>query len=337
MSEENVTQENAPENEPSSEPVSIPELEAFIFKPDEFTDFIVPRRLSPPKVAEFLIQKINKDTKTDAFVQVEKVAKFYDTFEIVEKYKKFLDKSEADTSEIIRSIIITRIIAVLGEQKDWKFAKDYYEYLIQKVDTIEEFEEIIMLHENLGLGKDSTLLREKINSKLKSLEEIKETDFRAGIKYAKLQQSINLKLRQAEEVQAIKDKILVMTDRKQRLVEEIKLYVFMEYGVPEFLEPWSSRRIRQETWANQPSEQIKRVDEQPFKKNVTIVLRDFLTDLDKHKTLQSQDRDAAKLRILRAIKFFDGQVTEKENGFLRNFEGKQIDILANSGYLLPKE
>lgn len=337
MSEENVTQSNTPENQSPAENVSIPELEAFIFKPDEFTDFIVPRRLSPPNVAQFLIQKINKDTKLEAFVQVEKVAKFYDTFEVVEKYKTFLDKSESNSDAIIRSIVITRIIAVLGDGKDWEFAKQYYEYLIQKIDTVEEFEHIIILHENLGLGKSSTALREKINSKLKSLEASKETDYAAGAKYAKIKQSIDLKLRQAEEVQAIKDKILVMTDRKQRLAEEIKLYLYMNYGVPDLLDPWSARRLRQETWAEQPSQQIKRVDAQPYKKHVTIALRDFLTDLDKQEGLPAQGREAIKLRLLRAIKFFDGKVTEEEESLLKMSEEKQIDILANSGYLIQKQ
>ncbi len=337
MSEENVAQQNTAENENPSENVSIPELEAFIFKPDEFTDFIVPRRLSPPKVAQFLIQKINKNTKLEAFVQVEKVAKFYDTFEVVEKYKSFLDKSETNSEEVIRSIVITRIIAVVGDRKDWESARQYYEYLIKKINSVEEFEEIVVLHENLALGKSSASLREKINSTLKSLEASKETDYAAGAKYAKLKQSIDLKLRQAEEVQAIKDKILVMTDRKQRLAEEIKLYLYMNYGVPDFLDPWSARRLRQETWAEQPSEQMKRVDAQPYKKQVMIALRDFLTDLDKQEGLPAQDREAVKLRLLRAIKFFDGKVTEEEENLLKMSEEKQMDILANSGYLIQKQ
>lgn len=334
MSEENVTQQNTLGNESSSENISIPELESFIFKPDEFTEFIVPRKLSPPKVAQFLNQKISKDTKLKAFLQVEKVAKFYDSFEIVAKYKSFLDKSESSSEDIIRSIVITRIIAVLGDKNDWEFAKKYYEYLIQKIDTVEEFEQIIILHENLGLGKDSAALRGKINSKLKSLEAVKETDYSAKTIYAKFKNSLDLKLRQAEEIQAIKDEILAITDRKKRLAEEFKLYLYMDYGVPDFLDPWSSRRIRQETWAEQPAAQVKRVDAPPLKKDVTDSLRDFLGNLDKQESLPPQKQEAVKLRILRAIDFFEGQINEEENSFLKVYKGKQMDILSNEGFLI---
>lgn len=336
MSEENTEQKNLPETESSSEPVSIPELEEFIFRPDEFNEEIVPRRLSAPEVAKFLLQKIDKNTKLEAFIQVEKVADFYDSTEIVEKYRQFLDKKESGSEEVQRSIVIARIIAILGNADDVEFAKNYYKYLIQKVDSITDFEQIILLHEALGLGSDSRELKQKIQTKLTALES-KKADFTGELEYLKFQETIPPRLTSAEEVQPIKDKILRNADRKQRLEEEIKMYATTEYRFPEFLDKWSARRIRRETWAAQPAEQIKRTENKALKEDVVKVLRTFLEKADKLPNLDDAEKEAVKLRLLRAIKFFDGKLSVEEEGVLRYNKGKQVDILANEGFLIKEK
>ena len=336
MSEENTEQKNLSETESSSEPVSIPELEEFIFRPDEFNEEIVPRRLSAPEVAKFLLQKIDKNTKLEAFIQVEKVADFYDSTEIVEKYKQFLDKKEAGSEEVQRSIVITRIIAILGNADDVEFAKSYYKYLIQKVDSITDFEQIILLHEALGLGNDSRELKQKIQTKLTALES-KKADFTGELEYLKFQETIPPRLTSTEEVQPIKDKLLRNADRKQRLEEEIKMYATTEYRYPEFLDKWSARRIRRETWAAQPAEQIKRTENKALKEDVVKVLRAFLEKADKLPNLDDAEKEAVKLRLLRAIKFFDGKLSVEEEGVLRYNKGKQVDILANEGFLIKEK
>jgi len=334
MSEENTKQENGSETESASETVSIPELETFIFDPDEFREEIVPRKLSAPDVAKFLLQKINKDTKLEAFIQVEKVADFYDTTEIVEKYKQFLDKKESGSEEVRRSIVIDRIIAFLGNPADVQFAKEYYKYLIEKVDSIQDFQQIILLHETLGLGGDSGALKQKIQSKLASLEAKKDSSYQARLEYLKFQETIPQKLTSAEDVQPIKDKVLRNNERRQRLEEEIKMYVTNEYRYPEYLQKWSARRIRRETWAAQLAEQIKRNDEPLLKEDVVKSLRAFLDKLGELSALQKDAKEAAKVRLLRAVLFFNGKVSSDEREFLNSYKRKQVDILANEGFLL---
>ncbi len=335
MSEENTKQENTSADRSSDETVSIPELEKFIFKPDEFRNVVVPRRFVPAEVAKFLLQKIDKTKSYEVFVQVELVADFYDTTEIVEKFRQFLEKKEASSEEVRRSIVITKIIATLGSPEDVEFAKNYYKYLVQKIDTIEDFEEIILLHERLGLGIDSSALRQKLQSKLASLETKKAGDYDARLDYLKLQGEIEAKIRGVEQVQPIKDKVLRMTDRKQRLEEEIKVYaVTGDYGFVGFLTPWSARRIRRETWGSQPAEQIKRTENAALREDVVKALRAFLAKADKLPDLDGEEKEFVKLRIIRAIKFFNGKLSAEEEGVLSHSKGKQVDILANEGFQL---
>jgi hypothetical protein len=336
MSEENKSPAS-PTNLESSDVPNIPVLEAFIFKSDEYSNEIVPRLLSPLDVAKFLSGRIEKDTKLKAFFQVEKAANFYDTNEIVGKFKKFLDRSESNEDEVLRSIVVARIIGRLGDSEDVEFARQYYKYLIQKVNSEKEFIEIIYLHEALDLGENSNALKQKIQDKTDELKSKKDTNYEAELKYLNFEETILSLLEQAEKVQQIKSKILNTPERKKRIYEEIKAYLTIEYGFVTFLQPWAARRIRQETWAEKPSEQRFRNDRQPLKKEVAIAFRDFLGELDKFTSLQKEEKEAIRIRILRAIKFFDGKISEEEEDFLKLNKEEQADTLANEGFMLPKQ
>lgn len=331
MSEEN----NIQKNNSSSEVPSIPELEEYIFSEDEYTAGVVPRKLSAPEVAKFLIGKIEKTATLQAFIRVEMTARFYETSETVEKFRQFLDKKEANAEEIRRSIVIARIVGYLGGNEDVAFAKQYYKYLISRAESVQEFEDLIRLHEILNLGKNSGDLRQKLDAKTAEFAKKKETDFQAEIQYQQFQETLASKLYRAEAVQAIKERILNIGDRKKRIAEEIKAYMSLEYGFNEYLKPWATGRIRRETWAAQPAEQIRRDDKAPLKEDVANSFRDFLSKLGEIDEIEPDESDSARVTLLRAIKFFDGKISDDEEYFLQQFRGKQGDVLANEGFQLP--
>lgn len=335
MSEETNSKDNLPEAETSGDVPSIPALEKFIFVLDEYTAGVVPRNLAAPEVAKFLNGKIEKTTALKSFTRVESAAKFYETFEVVEKFKGFLDKKESGEEDVRRSIVIARIIAYLGTAEDVAFAAQYYKYLIGRAESESEFEDLVLLHEVLGLGSNSGDLNKKLQSKIASLETKKDSDFQAGLQYQKFKESIGQKLYRAEKVQPIKDSILKTADRKKRLEAEIKAYLSLEYGFLEYLQPWAAGRIRRETWAANPAEQIRRNDKAPLKEDVAQALRDFLGKIDKIEEIEPEDKESIRIRLLRAIKFFDGKISAEEEVFLSPYKGKQLDVLANEGFQLP--
>lgn len=332
-----MPEENNLTSEPAAVPVPeipMPTLEKFIFEPDEFTDAIVPRRLKSTDVANFLLKKVKKDTSLESWRQVEKAADFYDTTEVPSKYREFLDRKENTSEDVLRSIVIDRVIATLGNADDRDFARQYYLYLIGKIDTIEEFQDIILLHERLDLGSNSAELKKRIQTKLSSLEKYKEDDYEARLRYLKFQETIPSALEAVEKAQAVKDNAVKTVDRQKRLDIEITMYVTTEYGYQDYLLPFAARRIRRETWAANPSEQIVRNDAQPLKSDVVTALRRFLDHLEKDNGFDKEDKEAFRLRTLRAIRFFDGQLSDHEQGILREHRGKQVDVLANEGFMI---
>lgn len=331
-----IMNDDPTKNNSSSAPVSLPEMEKFIFNSDVFNREVVPRKLDAGEVAKFLIEKINAETELKYWLQVEKAANFYDTYEVAEKFKAFLNKNESGEDGVRRSIVIARIVGSVGKPEDAESAKKYYPHLVSKVDSLVEFKDIILLHDVLRLGKKSEALRTKIQSKMKSLEARKDADEEAETEYFEFQGKIEKGLDRAEKTASFKEQILGMTDRKKRMEEEIKMYLGIDYGFLEYLQPWAAARLRRETWETAPAEQIVRDVKPPLRADVAKNLREFYEKLDEMPDLEEdEEKEAAQVQILRAIKFFEGEISDQEENFLAQYKGKQADILANEGFLLP--
>lgn len=314
----------------------MPDLEKFIFKADTFTNEVVPRKLDAAEVAKFLLEKINEQTELKHFLQVEKAATFYDAFEVAEKFRGFLNKSEAGEDGVRRSIVITRIVGRVGKPEDVEFTQKYYLYLVSKIESLLEYKEIILLHDVLKLGKNSAVLRARLQEKIKSLEAKQESDDQSRIAFLEFQGNITQQLNRVESAAPVKDQILNAVDRKKRIEEEIKAYLGIEYGFLEFLQPWAAARLRRETWGNDPAQQTVREVKPPLQADVVKAFQNFLARADKLPALaDAEDKKAAQMQILRAIKFFDGQISEQDENFLAQYKGTQGDILANEGFMLP--
>ncbi|HEX6278490.1 MAG TPA: hypothetical protein VFZ49_00625 [Pyrinomonadaceae bacterium] len=337
MSVENNEGPNGPAPESTPQPApNYSALEKFIFEPDEFTNTIVPRQLDPVKVADLLLKKVKKETSLESWIQVERVADFYDTYEVVEPFKKFLDKKESGPEEVQRSSVIAKIIAILGEAGDREFATDYYKYLVQKIQSQEDFDYLVDLHMAIGLGGASGEIRKRYQEILSSLESRAGSDQQARVEFLDFKANVDRKISAAEQIQPMKDKVIAIPDRKARLDEEIKMYLRPPSGYDDYLRPFAVRRIKRETWAAQPAEQIRRPEDPPLRAEVAEAFRAFLAKIDEFQNLREGEKEAISLKILRAIKFFGGKVSSEEEARLRSERGRQIDVLANEGFLLPR-
>jgi len=331
-----MSEENLQEKKSSNEGISIPALEKFIFRPDIFEASVVPRKLASEDVAKFLLEKVEANATLKNFIQIEKVAWFYETNEVVEKFKGFLNKKEANSEEVRRSIVITRIIARLGEKEELNFAKDYYKFLVGRAESKADFEELILLYDALGPDAEAAILHQRIKTRSSELEAKKDSDEASRVAYLELAGNVTNKLTRAEKAQLVKSRILNLSDRKQRIEAEIKAYLTIEYGYTEFLEMWAAARLRRETWAVQPAEQIKRTDNSQLREDVAKLIGEFLRKLDDVPNLDKEEKTFAKIRALRAIKFFGGKVSESEETFLKQYKNEQMDVLANEGFFIKE-
>jgi hypothetical protein len=312
-----------------------PELVKFVFESDRFTNEVVPRRLDAVVVADFLNERIDGKAPLKVLLQAEKVAAFYDTHEIAEHYRSILNGIEQSDDVLRRRIVIDRTIARVGKPEDVDAAKQVYEQVAPRVQSLPEFHDIIALHDVLAMGNSSTTLKRTLDARIAALGPQTDGNDPVRLEYLELQETISQKLDDANRAAAEKAEILSKTSRKERIVEEIKAYLAIDYGFIEYLQPWAAMRLRRETWAPRPEEQIVREEKAELKTEVVDSFRRMLGEVDALVGPDEEDKEAAKIQVLRAIKFFGGEISEEDEQFLLQFRGTQADILANEGFLLP--
>ena len=116
--------------------------------------------------------------------------------------------------------------------------------------------------------------------------------------------------------------------------EEMKAYLTTEYGFLEYLQPWAARRVHRESWGRSVTEQVQRPEQEPLKQDVAASFRAILGEIDRVPHLEEDDRESVRVRVLRGIKFFGGETNSEEEELLRQYRGKQLDLLANEGFQL---
>ena len=129
---------------------NIPELDEYIFRPDPYQSGAIPRRLVAPEVARYLIGNVKPDIGLKSAIRVEDVAKFYETFEITEHLRTVLDRKEQDEEGRRRSMALVRVIAYFGSDDDLAFARKYYEYLVSRAESVDEFIDLTYVLDSFG-------------------------------------------------------------------------------------------------------------------------------------------------------------------------------------------
>lgn len=139
-------------------PPSLPELEEFVFHPDQFGKEIIPRRLQPGDVANFLMTRLDASTPLGAMQQAEKLVDFYDLNEVAAYLRRFLDGRESGPEQRKRSIVIARTLARSGAPDDRRYAAGYLNFLAQRA-TAAELPGLVSIYEALGPEGDPQPLR----------------------------------------------------------------------------------------------------------------------------------------------------------------------------------
>ena len=310
-------------------PSSQKTLEQYVFHPDQFWGERVPRGLEPADVASFTQARIDRSTSLKAAGQVERVIDFYDAAEALAHLRTLLDRREVSVEETHRSTHYARAMGYAGAPQDVQFAREYYRHLAGRANSAEMFVELIALYDALGPGADPQVIVDAVNRLIQRLSPRRATDPQTEQICVRLEQLLQRDLPYAEKAAAEKERILKLKDRPRRILEEIKIYLEVEYGYLEYLHPWSARRLRREVWAEHPAQQTERKADATRRDELVQAFRRMLGSLEQYKDLSEEDLPGARVRCLRAIEFFGGQPTAEEQQLLETQGGMQYDILSN--------
>ena len=301
-------------------PPSLPELEEFVFHPDQFAKEAIPRRLQPGDVASVLMTRLDGSTPLDALQQAEKVIDFYDLNEVAAYLRRFLDGREAGPDQRKRSIVITRTIARSGSPEDRRFAAGYLGFLVQRA-TAAELLGLVSIYEALGPEGDSQPLRAAASGLLAAGPS--PTDAKA------LQTLLNMTIPRAEQANTMKSRILAMPDRAQRIDGEVKVYLALLVGYPEYLPGWAARRLRRETWGDNPADQTVRNPDRRRSTEVADAFRRVIPVVEANRAFDDHIKSLKRVSCLRAIDFFGGALSNAEYKEMHADPSRQFDVLSN--------
>ena len=301
-------------------PPKLPELEEFVFHPDQFEKFKVPRRLPPGDVARFLMTRLDRSAGIGPLRQTEQLVDFYDLNEVAAFLRGFLDGRESTPEQRLRSITIVRTIARSGAPDDRRFANDYFNHLMQRA-TVAELPELTSIYEALGPEGDSQRLR----AAAQAFAGAGPAPADARI----LRSLLSKTLPRAEQANALKARTLAVPDSAQRVEIEIRMYTGLLMCYPESLPAWAARRLRRETWADSPAQQIARAPDRNRSLWIAQAFRRIMPAIEEQKSFTPEVKTAKQLSCLRAIDFFGGTLTNAEYQELHQDPARQFDILSN--------
>lgn len=303
-----------------STPPNLPELEEFVFHPDQFGKENIPRRLPPADVARFLMSRLDRNAGLEPLRQAGKLAGFYDLNEIAGFLRGFLDGRESGPEQRLRAITVVRSIALCGGPDERKFAGGYFNHLLERA-TVGELPELTSLYEALGPEVDSQRLRAAAQA---------FADSGPAPADARILRSLLSKtLPRAEQANALKARTLAVPDSAQRVEIEIRMYTGLLMSYPEYLPAWAARRLRRETWADSPAQQIARAPDRNRSLWVAQAFRRIMPAVAEQKSFTAEVKAAKQLTCLRAIDFFGGALTNAEHQELHQDPARQYDILSN--------
>lgn len=310
---------------PAVEPDRWPaELDHFVFSGDPFTAERIPRTLSPAMVERFVRERVDVATPVAALRQVEKVVTRYDVYEAAPLIRPLLAEEEKADDPVARPAVAARILAIVGTPEDRAVAGQAYLRLVERSDSVDRLREVILLYAALAPDSEPDPLRKRIASRIATLQADPE---RNRLEILALQEDISQRLERAQQAAKVRGKILALPDRPTRIAELIKIYLNLDYGYLEYLQPWAARQLRREVWAEQPADQWQRTVDARRRQELAEAFRAALGSLDGSSHLSRQEVTFARVRALRGCAFFGGELSEDERQFLSENAGEQIDAL----------
>jgi hypothetical protein len=138
-----------------------------------------------------------------------------------------------------------------------------------------------------------------------------------------------MRLPRVQAANQVKSQILAMQDRKGRILQELEMYLTLQYGYLEYLTPWAISRLHRETWAPQPAQQITRRDDPALRSEVAQVFLTTANNIERLPGVLPENRESLRVRCLRAAEFFGHTLTPEDRAFIGKYAAGQIDMLSN--------
>jgi hypothetical protein len=317
-----------------------PALTQFVFSPDPFERSDVPRGLEPREVEAFVRQRVHAGVTVDVLDQVFLVVDLYDVQEVVPYLLELAEqkarsnvggrKEEQPVLSFAARASVIRTAAVAGRPAERARAAALYRGLCAElpVEDLQLCARLVEAYETASPDLDARPLLKRLQAQAAPLARyetsLEPADAEHRRRYGEYDELVQ-RLQRAMKAAASKQAILALPARPTRLQVTARAYLDLPIDYPGHLVEWGARRLRRETWAPQPAEQIERTFRLELRREVVSVFRLLLREIE---PAVAEDSVAAYQRVaaLDAIVYFNGELTPDEHAYL---------VSAGAGYVLP--
>jgi hypothetical protein len=259
---------------------------------------------------------------------LERLVTFYDLQEVCSHLFTLLSANQS-AADVTKAAVIARTIAATCRPAEVQRVATSFDTLISNARTSSDILELLELQDRLGPGADSRAIEARIDRLRATAVSTAQADYQARLETSRLDEMRSLRLTRVRRANEIKAQVLSMNDRPNRIRQEIKMYLTLEFGYLEYLTPWAAARLRRETWGDHPASQTVR-DENPGRRaEIARIFESVAANIDRLPDVTPENRDSLRVRCLRAVEYFGVPLETKDRIWLNDNAGSQVDTLSN--------
>lgn len=288
------------------------ELQSYIFG-GRYGRKILPTKLNPAHVEEFIRQRVDWGKPADAFNQSRRVVDYYDLRSVLDHFEKMLTSSEKDSRDFARSVQCLKILADVGAEAQNRKADGYFQYLVKHSLAPENYDHLVEAVEVMDTDADTKLLSDRMEASQKALAPKTASDREADDEFQRIDQWLKSDLPRAMGDARLRHQIETLPAAEERINQLSRIY--LGWGENDTIELtwWSARLLRREA-------KTSRTD------LVIAMLRKTADEIEAS-DLPKEEKEPYLVRAARAVKFLEGTLTPKERRMLEKASASQIDVL----------
>ncbi len=304
------------------------QLESYVLRPDGYHGDAIPKNLNRGVVANFVIAHVGRETGFKSLGRMERLVNFYDLQEVCGHLQSLLPASPVP-ADVAKAAVIARTVAATCRPAEAQRMAGYSPSLIANAQRSDDIGELLELQDRLGPGADSRALEGRIIQLRAAASARAHADYQARLETSRLDEMRSLRLDRVRRANDTKAQVLAMGDRQKRISEEIKMYLTLEYGYLEYLAPWAAARLRRETWGQNPADQGVRDEGAGKRAEVAKMFQIVAANLNRLPDVDPENLSSLRVRCLRAVEYFGGQLSAEERAFIAKNAGRQMDVLSH--------
>jgi hypothetical protein len=278
-------------------------LDGYVFARDASEAGLVPQNVDPAFVPKYLEEVVIDKLPPERMWRIREIMDSFDTQDSLRLFDPYLDRTETKPPLFRRSVCCVLTKAEVGRDDQRAESLEYYGHLLHHRLARGEFQQLISCYAAFLPDPKPESPEGPIAKLMEELEPKAKTDYQADVELDDLDALRYNELPLATRAGEQKQRILRIDDPLRRDLELVRFYLGLDTDNSPYVDPWVERLLRRDGRAD-PATVVKALRE-------TMTGRHF-------KPADKAEEKYLRVRALRAIDYFEGELTADEAKLLKD-------------------